>query len=334
MAYTPNYIHCAEIAHYSVTEYLNSSQILNTPAFMFYISNKSAAEDIVQKCLSYITDYSLSNRKKESQQDLEEFPLLQYASHFWHKQLLANEDMITSETKGLVFDFLASKTSLISWLLVYHPDEPYNLPFSRDINNTAIATPLYYAIELGIRSLVTYFIDIGADAYAVGEGSCNAAASATLNSDVRGGCGSALEASVWSVNTEILQLLLEAEANVNAQDGDYGAAIHAASMLGHLEFVALLIKAGANVNADTEKYGTPLEAAFQCGLGDAEDHIDVIELLLAAGADPGILSSEEIELIQDTRTLKKLLAAGIDRTMIIDEVFEKFREPIKGWPSG
>ncbi|KFZ01436.1 hypothetical protein V501_10001 [Pseudogymnoascus sp. VKM F-4519 (FW-2642)] len=260
-------------AHKPVTiEELAEAVIIDlTASCMFYISNKSAAEDIVQKCLSYITDYSVSNRKKESQQDLEEFPLLQYVSHFWHKQLLANEDMITN---------------------------------------------------------------IGADVYAVGEGSCNAAASATLNSDVRGVCGFALESAVWSVNTEILQLLLEAEANVNAQDGDYGAALHAASMLGHLEFVALLIKAGANVNADTEKYGTPLEAAFQCGLGDAEDHIDVIELLLAAGADPGILSSEEIELIQDTRTLKKLLAAGIDRTMIIDEVFEKFREPIKGWPSG
>ncbi|KFY91042.1 hypothetical protein V500_04822 [Pseudogymnoascus sp. VKM F-4518 (FW-2643)] len=119
MVYTPNYIHCVEIAHYSVTEYLNSSRILNTPAYMFYISNESAAEDIVQKCLCYITCYSVSNRKKESQQDLKEFPLLQYASHFWHKQLLANEDAITSQTKGLVFDFLASKTSLSSWLLVY-----------------------------------------------------------------------------------------------------------------------------------------------------------------------------------------------------------------------
>lgn len=150
MVYTPNYIHCVEIAHYSVIEYLNSSQILNTPACMFYISNKSAAEDIVQKCLSYITDYSVSNRKKESQQGLEEFPILQYVSHFWHKQLLANEDMITSQTKGLVFDFLASKTSLISWLLDYHLDEPYNIPFLRDINNTTIATLLYHAIELGI----------------------------------------------------------------------------------------------------------------------------------------------------------------------------------------
>lgn len=334
MVYTPNYIHCVEIAHYSVTEYLNSSRILNTPAYMFYISNENAAEDIVQKCLCYITCYSVSNRKKESHQDLKEFPLLQYASHFWHKQLLANEDTITCQTKDLVFDFLASKTSLSSWLLVYHPDAPYNLPFSTDRNNILIGTPLYYAIELEIRSLVSYLVGIGAKVCAVGEGSCNAAATATLNSDARGVCGFALESAVWAGNRGILQLLLEARANVNAQDGDYGAALHTASSLGNLEFVALLIKDGANANADTEKYGTPLEAAFECGLGDAEDHMDVIELLLAAGADPGILCSEEIELIQDTRTLKKLLADGIDRTMIKDEMFAKFREPIKGWPSG
>lgn len=331
MVYTPNYIHCVEIAHYSVTEYLTSSRILNSPANMFYISNESAAEDIVQKCLCYITCYSVSDRKKESQQDLREFPLLQYASNFWHKQLLANEDTITSQTKGLAFDFLASKTSLLSWLLVYHPDEHLGLPFSRNRNNTLMGTPLYFAINLEIRSLVTYLIDIGANVCAVEEGGYNTTVTSTLNSDARGVYGFALESAVWAGNREILQILIEARANVDAQDGDFGAALHIASMAENLEFVELLIKAGANVNADTEKYGTPLEAAFQ---SDAEDHMDIIELFLAAGADPGVLFNEQIELIQDMRTVKKLLAAGFDDTMFNDEIFEKFRVPINKFPSG
>jgi ankyrin repeat protein len=71
----------------------------------------------------------------------------------------------------------------------------------------------------------------------------------------------------------IVELLLEAGADVNAQDGEYGTALHAASFRGREQIVKLLLKAGADVNAQGGNYRSALRAAL------SEDGEQAVKLL-------------------------------------------------------
>jgi ankyrin repeat protein len=78
---------------------------------------------------------------------------------------------------------------------------------------------------------------------------------------------------------KVVQMLLAAGADVNAQGGDYGSALQAAAQGGHEKVVQMLIAAGADVNAQGGEYGSALQAAAQ------EGHEKAVQTLLAAGAD-------------------------------------------------
>ncbi|KAF1818520.1 uncharacterized protein K489DRAFT_374151 [Dissoconium aciculare CBS 342.82] len=77
----------------------------------------------------------------------------------------------------------------------------------------------------------------------------------------------------------VVQLLLEAKADVNAQGGRFGNALQAASFEGHETVVQLLLEAKADVNAQGGALGNALQAA------SFEGHETVVQLLLEAKAD-------------------------------------------------
>ncbi|KAJ4175619.1 hypothetical protein NW767_015723, partial [Fusarium falciforme] len=56
-------------------------------------------------------------------------------------------------------------------------------------------------------------------------------------------------------------------------DGEYGNALQAASSRGHLEVVKLLLDKGADINAQGGDYGNALQAASE------EGHLEVVQLL-------------------------------------------------------
>ena len=67
---------------------------------------------------------------------------------------------------------------------------------------------------------------------------------------------------------------------MNAKDEDSWTPLHSAVAGGHKDVVELLIAKGADVNAKNDKYGgTPLLHAA------GEGHKEIVELLIAAGAD-------------------------------------------------
>ena len=96
-------------------------------------------------------------------------------------------------------------------------------------------------------------------------------------------------------NKEVIETLLDSEADVNAKGGGYGNALQATACSGEIEIVQLLLKRGADVNAqgghqlllergaDVNAHGGPfgnvLQAAAQNG------NIAVVQLLLERGAD-------------------------------------------------
>ena len=70
-----------------------------------------------------------------------------------------------------------------------------------------------------------------------------------MERNVTGGeYGNALQAASYHGNQEIVKLLIEKGADINAQGGEYGNALQAASLNGNQEIVKLLIEKGAKSN--------------------------------------------------------------------------------------
>ena len=88
-----------------------------------------------------------------------------------------------------------------------------------------------------------------------------------------------LRTSSWSGQTDCVQLLLSAGAEVNRQDRDRRTALRAACWAGHLDCVKELLEAGAEINQMDSEGRTALIAA--CYMG----HLDCVRELIIWGAD-------------------------------------------------
>jgi ankyrin repeat protein len=71
---------------------------------------------------------------------------------------------------------------------------------------------------------------------------------AEVNQKFSGEYGNPLQAAAESGNTEVVRILLNAGADVNAYGGKWGSALQAASCMGHEETVRVLLQAGARAN--------------------------------------------------------------------------------------
>jgi hypothetical protein len=86
----------------------------------------------------------------------------------------------------------------------------------------------------------------------------------------------ALGAACSEGHDKIVQMLLERGADVNAKGGD---ALRAACSGGHGKIVQMLLKQGADIDARGGRYGNALQAARSGG------HADIVRTLLKRGAD-------------------------------------------------
>lgn len=89
-----------------------------------------------------------------------------------------------------------------------------------------------------------------------------------------------LQYAAEGVKTDIVKLLLQYGADVNAVGGMYGTALQAACHYGYEPSVRALLEAGADVNLQGGYHGDALQAAARYG------RAGLVQLLLDAGADP------------------------------------------------
>ena len=108
-----------------------------------------------------------------------------------------------------------------------------------------------------------------------------------------------LHRAVREDNTyEIVQLLLDAGADINLQGGRCGdTPLHVAARCYQNQAIQLLLDAGADVNQQNNDGNTPLHYAVRNHSFEVRNHsaeairnhtVEAIQLLLAAGADPRI----------------------------------------------
>ncbi len=90
-----------------------------------------------------------------------------------------------------------------------------------------------------------------------------------------------LHMAAWNGKVEIVRMLIDAGADVNAQDDEEDTKctpLHYAAFNGHEEIVRMLIDAGANLNVQNGSDSTPLHDAAQ------NEQVKVIKILIDAGA--------------------------------------------------
>lgn len=80
-------------------------------------------------------------------------------------------------------------------------------------------------------------------------------------------------------NLDVVKLLIDKGANVNAENSVKTIPLHYASTNGYLDVVKLLIHKGANINAKNSHGNIPLHEASESG------HLDIVKLLIYKGAN-------------------------------------------------
>jgi hypothetical protein len=240
------------LAHYSVQEYLVSDRIKQGSAQQYSMQEVECHKAITKGSLKYLTQlqHPLSNTI------LEGSALAMYSAEFWSSHLQKAGDKI-EEVSQLAMSIMAiEEPAYLTWIQLHDPDQPWmGLDLGKSLDS--VATPVYYAAQLGLSTITRLLLERGADVNAQG-----------------GEYGNALQAASFDGNEKIVKLLLDKGADVNAQGGRYGNALQAASSRGHEAVVQLLLDTGADVNAQGGRYGNALQAA------SSEGHEAVVQLLL------------------------------------------------------
>jgi ankyrin repeat protein len=192
-----------------------------------------------------------------------------------------------------------SEEKLISWLNQADPAVFYQVHNSSLLQNSVLHSMCWFELSCKLTKarpefseemsiLFKQFTENNAD----GETPLMLASSYGLNEmvSVLLNCGADIEAIIsggqnalmaasLSGHVEVIKLLLAEGANIHATDNMGNNALHWASSAGHVEVVKLLLEKGADIHgADTGGY-TALHAASSAG------HVEVVKLLLDKGAD-------------------------------------------------
>lgn len=301
------------LAHFSVEEYLTSERILGGPAYIFHMEGLAAEKTCAEGSLLYLDSFFNSERRTLSYLALGEFPLLKYASKFWHLHALFFQGWEVSGINDLVLKIMLSKNSRESWLWFFNPDtEWYTIVDFEPQKNLDLPsyTPLYLLASLGFKKHLQVLIDEGVDIDTDGgwfgtalqgaifhgqTGSVDVLLDAGADaSKTNGYHGHALRLATNKNDLYITRRLLDTGIDVDMYSPTFGTALQDASSMGYVEIIRMLVDAGANVNASPGNYDTALGGACLQG------NITTINLLLELGADVNLQTIEDEEHQDDS----------------------------------
>lgn len=248
-----------KIVHHSVKEFLVSGQIQqHRPTSTFSFTTLSANDFIAESCAVTIISYSRAEKKTMSE-DVERFPLLEYACQHWYSHAQVTLGKIEKSQSSPTHRLILSTVAFLTWLRIHRPDCPSE-PAVKDMESHG--SPLYYAAYLGFSDITKTILASGAEINARG-----------------GHYDSPLQAACLKGYESIVKLLIERGADVNARGGYYGTALQAASVKGHESVVRLLLDRGADPNTQGGHYGNALVGASRGG------NASVISCLIQHGAN-------------------------------------------------
>ena len=251
-----------QFSHSSVKEFLMAKRLTGSHRDIshYHIQLTAAHTILAQACLGVLLqlDDSIDRDK------IKDFPLAPYAAEHWvtHARI---EDVSLRIKDGMECVFDADKPHFATWLWIYDPEYYRELPMHTMRPEKPYAVPLHYAARLGFRDLAEHLI---------------ASHPEHVNARTQEGNQSTpMHLAAEFGHADVLSLLLENGADLEAADDFIMTPLHRASFLGTLEAVRCLLDHGANIEARCNRGRTPLFRAAR------RSKIQVVRLLLERGAD-------------------------------------------------
>ncbi|KXG53391.1 uncharacterized protein PGRI_004410 [Penicillium griseofulvum] len=324
---TTSRTYSVQLSHYSVRECLTSERICKGPASRFAIKESEAHLAIAQRCLTYLLSFDQSALSDYFHKALDDpfetsYPLIAYSASEWHAHVRLLPSEYQAQIEPMILRLLdQDNLAFHHWLSIYRRGEDEYSPGS----------PLYYAAELGLSSMVRTILASGVDVNTIGGMYGSPLAGATLEGhievvhillehgadvNIQGGLyHTPLQAACVQQSLDVLNLLLLHGADVDIAGGYYGCALQAAAARGWPEAAFHLIKLGADVNLIAGQFGTCLQAASRyC-------HEELVIELLEQGADPNAVGGYYNTALQaaarggHTEIIHMLLEHGADVRM-------------------
>jgi len=298
------YLRAVQFSHFSVKEFLTSPRLAtpNRDVSYYHIDLEAAHTIMAQACLSVLlrSDVHVDDDGIRGSS-----PLAKYAAEHWatHAQF-KNVSSYLRHPMECLFD--VDRPYFASWLKLHDIDTPppFESPFCSITRPTwkPPAGPIYYAALCGFRDLTEHLIAKNPQGVKASGGyymtSCVAALAGRYfqlahllhcngsSVNFRGHfCGNAPlhSASYHGGYLNIICILLEYGADINAQNNVGATPLRWATFSRNPELVCVLLEQGADPNISMHNGTTPLHRAVEMG------STQIVRLLLQRGADVDVV---------------------------------------------
>ena len=232
-----------QFTHYSVKEFLTSNRIADTEKSIsrYHILMEPAHTTILQVCLAILLNLS----RDANEETVKDIPLSLYAARHWVDHARLRDDSArTKDFTRQIFDPLKPHFSV--WIRIYDV-----LPeISSIATQGARQLVLHYASVCGLPDVVNFLIT---------------KRSRNINPLNNPSLPTPLYLAAKKGYDEVIKLLLQNGANVNAMGNQGWTALHVASANGHLTATHVLLDHHADTNVQDDHGKTPLHCALKNG---------------------------------------------------------------------
>jgi ankyrin repeat protein len=278
------------LIHQTAREFLIRREIASQPGSWYSLNLQDAETLMARICLQYLSMEDLkTNRSQTSSQGSS---LLEYSAVFWpdHVRSMNSSPNLNQEVNDPLEQLYNTKTQIFSlWFPIFWKAKmPHiGVPTMDSVHLAAFNGHEKVLRRLIARDNTHINTPDSEDSYPVTWSALNGHDNVVrilldrgADVNAQGGYyGNALQAACFGGHDNIVHILLDRGADVNAQGGCYGNALQAACFGGHDNIVHILLDRGADANAQGGSYGTALQAACYGG------HNNVVRVLLDRGAD-------------------------------------------------
>ncbi|KAJ7112592.1 hypothetical protein C8R44DRAFT_985049 [Mycena epipterygia] len=303
------------LAHESVADYLKSPQFAER--HKCDLSQGFSDTFLAQTCMGYLLHFDDHPLNAET---FPNYPLSSYAAKHWSYHLLCCHDRSTLETSAMcLLETGSGQYAALNHLYSptgYHGspdwlrDEPPPLQMCAGIGYTE-----------GVHILLIKYVHEDDTVVAAFHAAARSGHTNIVHLLLEKGADvnaanalheSALHGASVGGHTETVRVLLEKGADVNAVGGHYGTALQGASIWGRTETVRLLLKKGADINIAGVQWGSALQSASEQG------RLEIVRLLLENGADVHVTGGQWGGALQaasvggHTETVRLLLEKSAD----------------------
>jgi hypothetical protein len=251
-----------QFSHFSVKEFLTADRLAEPvrDVTRYHIRLEAAHTILAQACLGTL----LRLDDRVDRESISGFPLARYAAQYWPTHArVGNVSSCIKDGMECLFD--AEKRHFSTWLWIYNNDELLRSKYmstARPVKSEGVQ--LYHAARLGFYDLAKHLIVKHPEQVNAGDG---------YEEDTP------TRAAASAGHANIISLLAENGADINAGSDSRITPLSRAAFEGHIESARMLLERGAVINAPSTNGMTPLHWAVHQG------RTQVVRLLLEHGAD-------------------------------------------------